>query len=181
MLNEAHYEQDWVAQRLTPERPHMETNRWLNAVRTTRSAQPRPVPETETFELLGLKLVWTKDGARPFPAPILNAIKSMIDFAELPLNWNSYGGKPLAAAAAAPAMQLVVRGHRTADFPRLHPLPDGGVSLTWNRDDNELEIAVSANGEVEGLLSLDEDEFELLPGASLEAGMELLERYLTAR
>ncbi len=39
MLNEARYEQDWVAQRLTPERPHMETNRWLNAVQPTRSVR----------------------------------------------------------------------------------------------------------------------------------------------
>jgi len=179
MLNEARYEQ---AQRPAPERPHMETNRWLNAIRPTRPVRAQLVPESETFDLLGVKLIWTKDGNRPFPEPVLNAIKSLLDFAELPGNWNSYGGRSLTASAITPVIQFVIRGHQTAAVPRLHPLPDGGVGLAWTRGEDDLEIAVAGNGTVEGLLSLaGSEEVELIPGSSAPEALNLLEQYLAAR
>lgn len=79
-------------------------------------------------------------------------------------------------------IQFIIRGHQTADVPRLHPLPDGGVGLTWTRGENELEIAVAGNGTAEGLLSLaDSEEVELMPGSSTQDAFNLLEQYLAAR
>ena len=181
MLNEAQYS-DVVLGDGGSERPHMEANRWLSAVLPTQSRERRTVPESETFDLMGVKLVWTKDGGRPFPKPVLNAVRSLIEFADLPSDWNSYGGRRLSANAVPTVLHLVVRGHQSADVPRMHPLPDGGVGLTWRRGECELEFAVAADGSIEGLLTLPgADAVELEAGAPLDAGMAVLGQYLASR
>ena len=180
MLNELYFEPDWVAQGPTPERPHMESNRWLTSVCTTRPSRQRAAPEVETFDLLGVKLVWTKDRNRPFPAPILDAVKRLLEFAELRTGWDSHNGFPLQIAAGKSVVQLVVEAHRYAQFPRMHPLSDGGVGLVWDGD-SELEILVAGDGTVEGLLSVGNDEVELAPGSTVASGVELLERFFNHR
>jgi hypothetical protein len=182
MLNEAHYEQDWQAQGPAPERPHMESNRWLNAAKPTVSSRtPQPV-ERETIDVFGVKLVWTKDRGKPFPAPILDTIKTLLDFAQLPEGWNSYKAQPLNIGAVPAVLDYVVRAYQLAQVPRLLPLPDGGVGLIWQRGARELELSVAANGLVEGLLTFeDADEIELPINSTPGAGMELLEQYLAAR
>jgi hypothetical protein len=178
MLNEARYEQ---AQYRVIEHPYMETNQWLAPFLPTRSLRSALVSESETIDVLGVKLIWTKDANRPFPTPVATAIESLYDFAALSENWNSYGGRSLASAAILPAMQLVILGYQAAHVPRLHPLPDGGVGLTWTQDATELEMAVSGNGRVEGLLSdADGNEIELAPGSSIDEAIRLLEQYFAA-
>lgn len=182
MLDGALNEQDWVPQEFAPERPHMETNRWLNAVLPTQSSRPRPLAESETLDVLGVKIIWTKDRNRPFPTPVLDVLKTLLDFTELPNGWSSYGGRPLQAAAVPSVIKFVIRGYQLAEVPRLHPLPDGGVGLSWNNREQELDIMVAGDGTVEGLLSVSEDEeVEVLPGSPLGEGLDLLERYLATR
>lgn len=180
MLDALNYD-DWVVESAPPERPHLESNRWLEAVKPTRSTRTRPTPETETIDFLGVKLVWVKDGGRPFPAPVLSAVKSLIDFAELPANWNSYGGRSLNLAVVPSVVKFIVLGHQMAAIPRLHPLPDGGVGLTWDRGEAELEITVAGDGTFDALLSTADDETELQPGSTYAEASDLLDRFFALR
>lgn len=179
MLNEAIYEQDWVAQP-APTRPYMESNRWLANACTTRSPKVAHVAETETFEILGLKLVWIKDRGRGFPTPVLEALQKLFEFSELKPGWDSYGGVGLQKAAGQTVLQMIVRAHQFARLPRMHPLGDGGIGLNWEGNP-ELEILVAGDGTVEGLLTAGDDATELPFGSPAAAGIDLVERYLANR
>lgn len=181
MLNEAHYQHDWAEGSLAQDRPYMETNRWLSAVRPTRDARLRQPAESEHIDIMGVKLVWTKDGSRPFPGPVLNVIKDLLTFAELESNWDSYGGHGLRAEAVPTVMHLVITSHQHANVPRLHPLGDGGVGLSWGAGALELEILVAADGTAEGLFTDGNDEVELEPGSDPRDATSLLEKFFARR
>jgi len=176
-------EANWDAPCVAPPPPYMESNQWLdNVIRTEARTTPRRARREEEIVFLGHKIVWTRDGDRPLPQAIVDALITLDEYTRLPENWDSYGGRSLRAGAIPTTLQLLFLGHRMASLPRLHPLSDGGVGLTWHRGGCELEILVAANGTVEALFT-DEDgeEAELTHGSPYAEAVSLVRKLFEAQ
>lgn len=63
--------------------------------------------------------------------------KRLADFATLGYDWDSYGGRPISAAALAAVSDLWCS-----------PSPSGGIQVEWHVCGHEVEIEFATNGEV---------------------------------
>jgi len=165
-------------------RPYLQTNRFLEAVIPTVPAKVRNPAKPLEIDFLGKKIVWIPDGNRPFPAPVLSALEQLISFSSLSEGWDSYGGHPLGQGAVGTVLSLIFLGHEKGAVPRLHPLSDGGVGLSWGCDGRELEVQVAADGTLEALYSDDEDtlaEVELTPGSTMANVIPLVGKFFERR
>lgn len=69
--------------------------------------------------------------------------KLLRGFSELPENWDSYGGSPIAAEIIAEARQFLAAGINL-DLPPAWAAPggDGGIGIQWDTDRTELYIDI---------------------------------------
>jgi hypothetical protein len=115
---------------------------WL---RTVTSRQERIV-KIDTQLKGNVVIEWTHDH-RTFPENLLSLIEELRVLEDLKPNWDSYGAAALDVRVERPAVELMLIGHRTKSrLPRLVPLPDGGLSLIWQTDDTELDVAIDPDG-----------------------------------
>lgn len=69
----------------------------------------------------------------------------LTELLELPQGWDSYGASTIDPKAVDAASRLLdVLDHDPAVIPCNH----GGVQLEWHRDGLELEVEISAAGEI---------------------------------
>jgi hypothetical protein len=68
-------------------------------------------------------------------------ISSLEELRELPANWDSYGAVTISEEALA-----------TANALTFVPLADGGIQIELHAGGAELEIEISWNGEVQGII-----------------------------
>lgn len=69
--------------------------------------------------------------------------------ADLPEDWDSYGGRPPNSASIARTLEvldLLMEGD--VPLPNFIPTSDGGVQLEWHRRGIDLEIEVKPSGRV---------------------------------
>jgi hypothetical protein len=84
------------------------------------------------------------------------------EIADLPVDWDSYGGRETTAVAVAEVSQLLVR---SLHFPLpqnnvtvdVAPLPDGGVIVEWEAPARRLQVWVHGNGSRSGVVIETED------------------------
>lgn len=79
-------------------------------------------------------------------------IKEVLEAAQLPRNWDTYGSSPPSSWVVNTSIRLVT-GIDEDDLPLPHvvPVPEGGIQFEWNVGDRELEIAVLPEGMIEFL------------------------------
>ena len=120
---------------------------------TSRDMITTRVPDTSEF--LSERLVGSD-----WVAPIIAQLK---EFAELPHDWDSYGGKPVEQDVAVYALNVLLAFMKpTTPQPAAVPLPDGGVQFEWSTAAIDLEISISVPGiaEVTGVNQEDPGGFE---------------------
>lgn len=158
---------------------HLETNKWLAPFIATASGRLSPRPGPVPIDFLGHTIFWTIDRDRPFPQWVADALVQMLEFAHLPANWNSYGGRPLQLGAVGPVLKLIIGIHRLGRQARLVPLPDGGVGIRISDQNRCLEIDVRAGGKAEAILEREGmDDIVIGPEAQLAEAEKLLSQFL---
>ena len=75
--------------------------------------------------------------------------------AQLPQNWDSYGGERLKEKAARCSIELLQRLEFGGPAPWVSPTPDGDVHLEWTRSGIGLELEISDTGDVNVLVDCD--------------------------
>jgi hypothetical protein len=78
----------------------------------------------------------------------------------LPQNWDTYGAGALREKAARHGIALLGRVRFGGPAPRVTVSPDGDLQMSWRTNDVELEVEVTADGDVEVFLGADGDERE---------------------
>ena len=69
------------------------------------------------------------------------------EFAELPYDWDSYGGAPVDQEVAVYALGVLLAFMKPATLrPAAVPLPDGGVQFEWSTATVDMEISISVPG-----------------------------------
>lgn len=174
-------EAQWDAQLFAPDRPYMETNRWLDQVMPAETARRRRSPECKEITFFGQTIRWTMDGGRPFPPAVFTALERLIEFAELGPDWDSYGGQSLRQAAVKGTLELIFAGHQRGMVPRLHPLSDGGVGLNWEVGDRELEAQVAGTGLAEAFYCDEQGEEEVAAGSPASDVVPLIGKLFEVR
>jgi hypothetical protein len=158
--------------------PFLETNKALQAVLAT-ARQPVRRPEPQELEFLGEKIVWTRDGNREFPAPVIDVLTQIETFASLPQGWDSYNGGPTELPAVRPALELIFETHRRCHNARAVPLSGGGIGLRWTSQTFAFEADIWSANEVEASLTNLETAEEEDSGTDLTGIRPLLDRFLS--
>jgi hypothetical protein len=83
----------------------------------------------------------------------VTSIDRLMRLGDLEPDWDSYGAEPISAAAIARASDLVraveARFEDGAAAPTgIAPMANGGVQITWREAHGDLEVEVSASGEI---------------------------------
>lgn len=158
---------------------HLETSKWLAPFIGTSSERQVEHTDPIKIEFFGHTILWTVDRDRPFPKWVADALGQLLDFAELPANWNSYGGRALQLEAVGPVLKLIIDIEAVGRTARLVPLPDGGVGLRVAAQGRGLEIDVHATGKLEASLEIEGvDDVDIGPEATLPEAKKLLSQFL---
>src|SRR4051794_1111519 len=86
-----------------PTRTHLEANRWVDPVVTTKPVRC-PRRERDGLEFHGVTINWDRPLGDDFPQPVLDGLFRLEGFMALPVNWDSYGGRPMESAAVRHAV-----------------------------------------------------------------------------
>lgn len=77
----------------------------------------------------------------PQPTWLRDANHKLAEIAMLPLNWDSYGGRPLAPAMHLAAARLIAQiAELGLPMPAIVPTSDGSVQLEWHERGIDLEL-----------------------------------------
>jgi len=78
-------------------------------------------------------------------------VRRLIDLAELPPNWNTYGAPPISEYALSSAMQFAGNFliKHCVPLPDIIPTSDGRVQFEWHRNAIDLEIEFGAGSEID--------------------------------
>lgn len=89
----------------------------------------------------------------------IDAMRRIAVLRGLPQNWNSYGSVPVSAESIEQAAGVVARQifPETLGAPRIFPVAGGGVQLTWNVEDREVQLEVNAERGCELVLLRNDD------------------------
>ncbi len=82
-------------------------------------------------------------------APVLRALRGM---SRLTTNWDSYGGLPIESANRWDAFEFlcdVAEADARIPVPAVYPTSPGGVGLSWQSGDTEVEVAFDRAGDSE--------------------------------
>ena len=72
-----------------------------------------------------------------------SAVGIIRELLDLPAGWNSYGAKPVDAAAAAAALNLLVRSCKSSTpEPAIVPTNAGGTQIEWHTQGVDLELEI---------------------------------------
>jgi hypothetical protein len=116
------------------------------------SRAPLEVDFGELIGLVGdLRIKWQSNNV-DFPRRILELAMQARSFQNLPENWDSYGGLPLAADCVRPAFEVILELHRRGLSPEMVLLGSGGIGLRWVNGPKRLEIDFEPDGTCEALL-----------------------------
>lgn len=158
---------------------YMSSSKFVQIVSPTMHAglsNSREPIELDFGELVGLKgdlrITW-QSGNGDFPEKILELIVQIRGFQNLPENWDSYGGLPLAAGCIRPVFAVILELHKRCLYPEMVLLGSGGVGLRWSNISKRIEIDFEPDGTCEALLL---DDLSAEPPTELEgeANVKLL-------
>jgi hypothetical protein len=114
-----------------------------------------------------------------------DAIRTIGAIAQAMPNWDSYGAEVTDSVAVATAREVVMSLYRLVGVGGVPtdflPLPNGGIQMEWKGAGGVLELEISPDSELHGLLVLgsrDERTFEDRRGLSVEELVSLLKRIL---
>ncbi len=87
---------------------------------------------------------------QPVPTWLPPMLDTLMQFAWMPANWDTYGGVPLTSKAVFTALDVISRLMSDASIsPASVPTSEGGVQFEWYRAaGDELSIRVAPNGEI---------------------------------
>jgi hypothetical protein len=81
------------------------------------------------------------------------ALSKISELAQLEVNWDSYGSRPIQSAAIEQASKAI---EYLSDInlppPQIFPVPGGGLQLEFEQDGRELEIEFLPDGSTEYLM-----------------------------
>lgn len=111
-----------------------------------------PLPLQYTVELGRGVRVNLSSGAPSWVYQILARLNRLL---ELPVNWDSYGARPVHPYAVIYTIDLLKRVMREeTPVPHIGPTVGGDVQIEWHRNGVDLEIEIGRDGRYE--LSIDE-------------------------
>ena len=101
----------------------------------------------------------------PETESLLPALRRIAEMAELPANWDSYGGEPPSPRAIAGACLLIEAVAETRDRSgggarapwTSAPLPTGGLQVEWLGDQARIEVQIGPTGALGYLVSRNDD------------------------
>lgn len=80
------------------------------------------------------------------PNWIRESRRRLLEFTQLPQDWDLEGGEPVEPIAAGAALKLLLRlGAEFETPPDLVPIGDGGVMVEWHTPALDLEIAIDSD------------------------------------
>jgi len=149
-----------------------------------RSHRIAPAPaqrEWATGLRSGLKILISPDHRDQVPLGLESFVADIKKIEMLLPNWDSYHAHPLNTSVERPAIELAIMSNERSNYPTVHPLPTGGLSLRWISRLGELEVDLSPQGTCEALLELrGSDNVELPRGSAPADAKALLVRFIEA-
>jgi len=94
----------------------------------------------------GLKVDFEPHRSDDLPDGVVSVVDAIKAMEQLPRNWDSYGGLPLADESVRPAMELIIEGIRRCRIPTVVLRPNGGLGIRWASDGRSLEVDVNPDG-----------------------------------
>lgn len=99
---------------------------------------------------------------------LIQAIEKIAGYAELPDDWDSYGGVGSTRQAREQALEFVLRLFeadllKTSKDVDILPIPTGGIQFEWSGPGGAIEIEIDQHGDLHSLIERDDGAYEVSP------------------
>ncbi len=99
---------------------------------------------------------------------LIQAIEKIAGYAELPDDWDSYGGVGLTGQARDRAQDFVLRLFEadlldTSKGVDILPVPTGGIQFEWSGPGGAIEVEIDQHGDLHSLIERDDGAYEASP------------------
>lgn len=90
---------------------------------------------------------------------VIDSLKTIFGFKQLTQNWDSYGSPPPTRESINSASGIIksVSTHEELSYPHIMAVSGGGIQISWEKNNRELDLVILHSGEVEFLQSEGDD------------------------
>lgn len=137
--------------------------------------------QDKTYENASYSSPWVEElSVFDLPRSVIDSLKTLFSYRQLPQNWDSYGSPPPTADAVYSAQSILylTLSTRVADVPHLRPLSGGGIQISWRGENRELDLAILKDGIVDFLQCEDDDVIEERQAVPLSQMLSELEAHI---